>query len=85
MINQMRSEMSIQAIKVIENTHTGLAVVGGSHVELVSFFDYLAASNEVQKIGAGLGVDGDQLRALFAESARLLTLVRPLHILKKAA
>jgi|AACY02.6.fsa_nt_gi hypothetical protein len=77
--------MNIQAIKVIENTNTGLAVVGGSHVELVSFFDGLASSNEVQNIGAQLGVNADQLRALFAESARLLNLVRPLHILKKAA
>lgn len=74
----------VEAIKVIESTN-GTAVVGSSNVELVAFLNQLAACNEVQNIGAGLGVDGDQLRALFAESARLLTLVRPLHILKKAA
>lgn len=77
--------MSITAIKVIESTNTGLVVVGGSHVELVAFFDDLANSGEVQNIGEQQGVDCDQLKALFAESARLLTLVRPLHVIAKAA
>lgn len=76
--------MSIEAIKVIESTN-GTAVVGSSRIELVAFLNQLAASGEVQNIGAQLGVNADQLRALFAESARLLNLVRPLHILKKAA
>lgn len=76
--------MKIQAIKVIESTN-GTAVVGGSSCELVAFFDDLASCPEVQNIGAWRGVDADQLRALFAESARLLELIRPLHVMAKAA
>lgn len=76
--------MKIQAIKVIESTN-GTAVVGGSSVELALFFDNLAASREVQNIGEGLGVSQDEIRALFIESARLLQLIRPLHVVKKSA
>ncbi|MFN4043626.1 hypothetical protein [Limnobacter sp.] len=77
--------MSIEAIRVIENTSSGVAVVGSSHVELVAFFDQLVGSGEVKRIGEGLGVNDDQIRALFIESARLLQLIRPLHVIAKAA
>lgn len=84
MINREKSDMNVKAIRVIESTN-GMAVLGGSSCELVRFFDDLATSREVQKLGEQQGVDGDQLRALSMESARLLTLVRPLHVVKKAA
>lgn len=76
--------MSIEAIRVIENTN-GTAVVGSSRIELVAFLNQLAASGEVQKLGQQQGVSNEEIRALFVESARLLQLIRPLHVVKKAA
>ena len=77
--------MRIEAIRVIENTNNGLAVVGSSNVELVAFLNQLAASGEVQKLGEQQGVSQDEIRALFVEAGRLLNLVRPLHVIRKAA
>ncbi|WP_291750586.1 MULTISPECIES: hypothetical protein [unclassified Limnobacter] len=77
--------MSVDAIKVIERTSTGLAVVGSSRVELVAFLNQLAACNEVQKLGEQQGVTNEEIRVLFFEAGRLLKLIRPLHVEKKAA
>ncbi len=74
----------VEAIKVIESTN-GKAVVGSSRIELVAFLNQLAASREVQNIGAGLGVSNEEIRALFLEAGRLLQLIRPLHVVAKAA
>lgn len=76
--------MMVEAIKVIDSTN-GTAVVGGSRVELARFFDHLAASHEVQKLGQQQGVSNEKIRALFVESVRLLQLIRPLHVIRKAA
>lgn len=74
----------VEAIKVIESTN-GTAVVGSSNVELVAFLNQLAACNEVQRLGQQQGVTNEEIRALFLEAGRLLQLIRPLHVIAKAA
>lgn len=76
--------MDVQAIRVIESTN-GTAVVGSSSCDLVSFLNELAACSEVQRLGAQQGVSHEEIRALFVEAGRLLELIRPLHVIKKAA
>lgn len=58
--------MSIEGIPVIENTKSG-AVVKGSSCELAHFFNELAASGHVKRMGQRQGIEERELKALLIE------------------